>query len=348
MSVSLKKHSNNVTTRVIELGGFLHPTITPWILNAYRRAVLSQPKLVGKMYRSQYNKSFNRLAQLALHRIYYTQTTDIIRQLKPDTVVCTHPIPNIIISRLKRLGLDIPLCTVITDYDAHGTWVSPEVDKYLVSTNEVKQKLLERGIVEEKIEVTGIPVHPNFWEQPDKKEIRSKFNLKDMPTVLIMGGGWGIMKNLELFVRAASWRDKIQLIFVFGNNEKVRSKLAENAIFNHPNVHMLGFTKEIDKLMEISDLLMTKPGGMTCTEAMAKGIPMLFYNPIPGQEEENCNYFTEQGFGIEVKSSEDIDHWFELLQEQYNELSKRRSVISQAISKYNPNRCSRAIMEFLN
>ncbi|HEX7055903.1 MAG TPA: glycosyltransferase [Bacilli bacterium] len=347
LAVSLKKNSRDVLTKVIELGGFLHPTITPWIIGAYRRAVISRPKLVGKVYRSQYNKSINRLTQLVLHRFYYKQTTELIRQLRPDTVVCTHPFPNIIISRLKRLGLNVPLCTVITDYDAHGTWVSPEVDKYLVSTENVKQKLLARGIPDTKIEVTGIPVHPNFWEQHNKAEIRARFRLREMPTVLVMGGGWGVIKNEEMLIRAANWRDRIQLIFCLGSNEKFRAKLAEQEIFRHPNIHMLGFTKNIDQLMEVSDLLITKPGGMTCTEALTKGVPMLFYNPIPGQEEENCQYFTERGFGFELKKIEDVDHWFRLLLEQYSEFTCRRAKIAQAVSKYNPNRCSKTIMEFL-
>lgn len=332
----------------MELGAFLHPTLTPWILTAYRKTVLAQPRLVGMMYRSQYNKSLNRLAQLALHRIFYTQTADVLKQLKPDTVVCTHPIPNAVVSRLKRLGLKIPLCTLITDYDAHGTWIYPEVNKYLVSTPEVKQKLLQRDVPEEKIEITGIPIHPNFWEQHDKEEIRRKFNLHNMPTVLVMGGGWGMIKNEEWFDVMVEWRDRIQLIFCLGSNEKTKARLSENEKFTHPNVHLLGFTKEIDKLMEVSDLLITKPGGMTCTEAMAKGIPMLFYNPIPGQEEENSQYFTRQGYGRPIETTEDIHYWFRLMLDQYDTLVKRRTMFAETTADYNPFNCSQAILQFLN
>src|SRR5690606_26869544 len=125
--------SPHVQTRVLELGSFLHPTIAPLMFNAYRKTVTTSPKLYGKLYRSQYNKTLSRLTQLALHRIFYAHTAEIVRQLRPDTIVCTHPFPNAVISRLKRSGLDVPLCTVITDYDAHGTWVSPETNTYLVS-----------------------------------------------------------------------------------------------------------------------------------------------------------------------------------------------------------------------
>ncbi|HEY0827766.1 MAG TPA: glycosyltransferase [Bacilli bacterium] len=346
LAVSLRQLSPNIQTRVLELGGFLHPTIAPWVLSAYRKTLTSQPRLVGMMYRYQYKKSLNRLTQLALHRIFYTQTAAIIRQLRPDTVVCTHPIPNVIISRLKRLGLNVPLCTVITDYDAHGTWISPEVNKYLVSTPEVKQKLLMRGVASSKIQVTGIPVHPNFWEQHNKEDTRLQLNLKSMPTVLIMGGGWGLVSSKELNYMA-EWRDKIQMVFCMGSNEKGRLKLVENPLFQHPNIQILGFTNQIDKLMEVSDLLVTKPGGMTCTEAIAKGIPMLFYNPLPGQEEENSQYLTSQGYGEPMKSLDGIDYWFNLLVNQYPSIVKRRIVVTRALSRYNPKDCSQAILQLM-
>ena len=98
------------------------------------------------------------------------------------------------------------------------------------------------------------------------------------------------------------WREKVQIIFCLGNNDKVREEMERNPRFQHPNIRILGFTREIDKLMEVSDLLVTKPGGMTCTEGLAKGIPMLFHQPLPGQEEENCQYFTAQGLGEPIHS----------------------------------------------
>jgi len=349
LSVELRQSSSEMITRVIELGAFLHPTIAPWIFSAYRRTVTSQPKLYGMLYRNQYHKKLNRVAGLALHRLFYSQTKSVIEQLKPDIIVCTHPFPSIIVSRLKRAGLSIPLFTVITDYDVHGTWIDPSVDKYLVSTPEVRQHLLNRGVPDAHVEVTGIPVHPNFRQEHSKEQIRREFGLKAMPTVMVMGGGWGVFKKEEkdrLLSYIAKWSERIQLLICLGTNEKARKQLQEEEAFRHPNVHLIGFTREIDKLMDIADLLITKPGGMTCTEAMAKGIPMLFYSPIPGQEEKNCEYFQEQGYGQMITSPEMIDHWFKLLLEQRPELTKRRSDI-RSHQKYRTESCSAAIIEYL-
>lgn len=129
LSSSLRRVSPQVQTKVMELGSFLNPRMAPIIITAYKKTVSSQPRLIRMMYRSNYKKSLNRLTTLALHRMFYTDTIQVIKQLHPKVIVCTHPIPSAIISRIKRLNLlDVPLATVITDYDAHGTWISPEVN----------------------------------------------------------------------------------------------------------------------------------------------------------------------------------------------------------------------------
>jgi processive 1,2-diacylglycerol beta-glucosyltransferase len=349
LSVGIRQNSTEVITRVMELGAFLHPTIAPWIFSAYRRTVTAQPKLYGMFYRHQYKKSINRVAGLALHRIFYNQTKTIIQQLKPDIIVCTHPFPNMIVSRLKRSGLSVPLFTVITDYDAHGTWIDLQVDKYLVSTEAVRKKLMSRGIPESHVEVTGIPVHPKFNLEHSREQILTDFGLKEMPTVMVMGGGWGIFNKEEkerLLSYIAGWRDSIQLLICLGTNEKAREQLLAEEPFQHPNIHLIGFTPDINKLMDVSDLLITKPGGMTCTEAIAKGIPMLFYSAIPGQEDENCHYFEEQGYGQMIHSQEIIDHWFHLLLNENPAMVQRRSVVRQDL-RFRTQGCAKAITQYL-
>ncbi|EFU39075.1 Monogalactosyldiacylglycerol synthase [Paenibacillus vortex V453] len=345
LSSSLRQLSPSVQTKVLELGSFLNPKIAPLIISAYRKTITTRPRLVGYMYRHQ--KSFNRFTALALHRMFYTSTKNVVRQLRPDIIVCTHFIPSAVISRLKRLGTDVPLCTVITDYDAHDTWISPEVDRYFVSTPEVKRKLLNRGVSQAKIQVTGIPIHPDFWTHPGKEEIRERFQLSDMPTVLVMGGGWGIMNDEVVHEFLTRWRGEVQIIFCLGNNDKGREEMESNPRFQHPNIRILGFTREIDKLMEVSDLLVTKPGGMTCTEGLAKGIPMLFHQPLPGQEEENCQYFTAQGLGEPITSLEVIGKWMNKLLQHYDLIQLQRAKNLRNIERFHPMQSARSIIDML-
>ncbi|RUS47807.1 glycosyltransferase [Cohnella sp. AR92] len=347
LSVGLRQLSPHLQARVIELGTFLNPVIGPLVLSAYRRTVSKQPKLVGRIYRSYYDKGLNRVTRFALHRLFYGHVSNVVQQLKPDVIVCTHPFPNAVVSRLKQLGLKIPLLTVITDYDAHGTWTNPEVDKYLVSTQSVRNKLVARGITPDRVEVTGIPVHPNFWSPHNRAEILEQFELSDMPTVLIMGGGWGLLSSDQLLDYMTSYADNVQLIFCLGSNDKTREKLLADSRFRHPNIKVMGFTKEVSKLMDVSELLVTKPGGMTCTEGMAKGIPMLFYEPIPGQEEENLDYFVTQGFGELLMSTETVDRWFRLIQEPYKANQHRDSLLAIRNAEYTPAKCAETVLGLL-
>ena len=153
-----------------------------------------------------------------------------------------------------------------------------------------------------------------------------------MPTVLIMGGGWGLMaEEDEFFTHMTRWRDEVQRI-PHRHQRKSREAMLADPRFVHPNIRLLGFTREISKLMDASDLLVTKPGGMTCTEGMSKGIPMLFYKPIPGQEEENVEHFISSGFGEMLSSREGIDKWFSLIREPYKSDQYRRSLMTKVAS----------------
>lgn len=346
----IKKVSPHVHSRVIELGKFLNPTVAPLIFSAYRKTLSVQPKLVSLLYRTQYNKSLNGFTKLALHRIFYTQTAQVVSQLKPDAVICTHPFPNAVISRLKRQGLNIPLYTVVTDYDVHGTWINPEVNKYLVSTPQVKALLEIRGVDPSHIQITGIPVHPDFWEAGDKVKLREEMGLQNMPTALLMGGGWGLSFDEDHMKALTSWADRVQLVFCLGSNEKMIAKMKEMPCFQHPNIRILGYTREVSKLMDVSDVLITKPGGMTCTEALAKGLPMLFIPPIAGQEEENCEYFVQAGYGHVIHSADVITNRFRQLVEQASTQTESPLNVAHHSgnhSVYDPKCCAQAVHDLL-
>ncbi|MHA0856482.1 MGDG synthase family glycosyltransferase [Paenibacillus sp. CMAA1364] len=348
LASGMKKLYPNLQCKVIELGNFLNPTIGPWILSTYRKTVSTSPAIIGLLYRNRYDKSLTRLTQLALHRIFYTHTAQVILQLQPDVIICTHPLPNSVISRLKQQGMDIPLITLITDYDVHGTWISPEVNYYLASSPGVYNLLLERGVTPCRIQTTGIPVHPDFWVRGNKEQLREEFHLAQMPTVLVMGGGWGLTLKQDLLQQFVLWADQIQLIVCLGSNVKLIDKLKSNPAFHHTNIHIMGYTREISKLMDVSDLLITKPGGMTCTEGLAKGIPMLFFQAIPGQEEQNSQFFVNHGLAETIHSPDVIDTWFSRLTKQYKDQKADQPQVKPIESYYQPQYCAQKVIDIIN
>lgn len=349
LAAGLKRIDPHIRTKVLELGTLLNPTLAPWIQSAYRLTVTTSPALVGLFYRIQYEKPVSRLTRLALHKLFYHHAARLIRNMDPDLIICTHPIPGAIVSRLKASGLDVPLFTLITDYDAHASWINPEIDRYFVSTPEVEHLLLQRGITSETVHVSGIPVHPDFWTKRDKASVRSELGIKNMPTVLVMGGGWGLLVKDELIAKLSEWKDRIQIVCCMGSNEKLASKLRSHPDLQHPNFRVLGYTREISKWMDASDLLITKPGGMTCTEGLAKGIPMLFYESIPGQEEKNREYFVKIGRGDELSSEHVLDAWFRKITSvcPAEESRPAGTIPFPEASVYSPDRCAKQIAELL-
>lgn len=307
LAAGLEMTDSRIQAHVLELGSFLNPRIAPFIHAAYRAAVSNNPEMIGKLYRNQYEKPLNGLSVFALHKLFYSHAYETIEQLKPNFIICTHPIPCAIISRLKESGLDIPMYTVITDYDAHSSWIHPGVDCYFVSTPEVRSLLIQRGVRSESIQVTGIPVHPDFWSKQDKELVRHHLELKNLPTVMMMGGGWGLLYNEAIIKTIAAWRDHVQFICCTGSNDKLAARLNSQPELQHPHIRVLGFTTEVSKWMDASDILVTKAGGMTCTESMAKRLPMLFYDSIPGQELKNQEYFIKIGYGLALSSTALLD-----------------------------------------
>lgn len=307
LAAGLEITDSRIQARVLELGSFLNPRIAPMFHAAYRTAISTNPGMIGKLYRNQYEKPLGGFSVLALHKLFYSQAYQTIQELKPDFIICTHPIPCAIVSRLKESGLEIPMYTLITDYDAHSSWIHTGVDCYFVSTPEVRSLLMQRGVRSEAIQVTGIPVHPDFWTKQDKGLVRSQLELADLPTVMMMGGGWGLLYNEALIKTISAWREHVQFICCTGSNDKLAVRLNRLSELQHPHIRVLGFTTEISKWMDASDLLVTKAGGMTCTESMAKRLPMLFYDSIPGQELKNQEYFVKNGYGLALSSTDLLD-----------------------------------------
>ncbi len=344
LAVHLRAADPRVVPKVLELGSFFHPALAPMAFALFRRTLIKQPKLYGAIYKHYYNKPFNRLARLAIHRLFYAQTAALLRDFQPDVIVSTHPFPSAVISRMKRNGLTIPLCTVITDYDAHSAWIQAETDSYLVPSQEVKNALIAKGVHHHQIEATGMPILPSFFRRPDKAAIRSRFALRAMPTVLIMGGGWGLLNEPHLLDAALEWSDHVQIILCLGSNTSTLRQLRAEPRMNHPNIRLLGYTNHIHQLMDVADLLITKPGGMTCTEAYTKGLPMLLSKPLPGQEEGNYAHFLSLGIAEQLQSEETIHRRFADLVSPIPSLYSYASTVQSSQANVNPVRCADAVL----
>lgn len=227
----------------------------------------------------------------------------MIADKKPDILVFTHPFPAGAAALLKRQHrLNIPLVGVITDFAIHQLWVYPQIDAYFVAASPLKKMLIEQGIDEEKITVSGIPVRHAFkqavWHWDEEHEAHKN--------ILIMGGGLGMGSIRQSLVHLDTLDDVDSFTVVTGYNADLYDEIYQlRRELRHP-VKLLGYTNRIAELMVAASLLVTKPGALTCTEAATVQVPMVLYSPIPGQEEANATYMQEKGCACWVKGQDNM------------------------------------------
>ncbi|MGJ7545434.1 MGDG synthase family glycosyltransferase [Variovorax sp. LT1R16] len=224
-----------------------------------------------------------------------------VRRVQPDAVVCTHFLPAELLMRERRRGrIDYPVWLQITDYDLHNMWLVPEMTGYLAATEEVAFRLRARGIPAERIHVTGIPVMPAFSE-PDAPALARATCAAALgldpshPILLMASGGAGVGDLPSMVERVLATSDQAQVIAVAGRNVEAHGRLQALAARHPGRMVAIGFTDEMHKLMAAADLVVTKPGGLTVSECLALGKPMLLISPIPGQEEHNAGFLMEEG-----------------------------------------------------
>lgn len=303
----------SIRTEILELSQKLHPLTTTLMFHSYIKMIIMFPPLWRKMYQYKQNKPLSNWVKFIIYHIFHREIEVLLDQVKPHLIICTHPFSSSSASRLKRLGYPFTLCTVITDFHVHRAWVHPEVDVYLVPSDEVKYQLINMGIQRNRIVVTGIPIRSIFWTKKNKQEVRQKLKLRDLPTVMVMGGGLGLGGIYQLAHTLLKWKEELQMVICTGSNEKLKRSLTQDEKFHHPHIHILGFVEIIDEWMEASDLLITKPGGLTCFEALVKGVPMLLYQPIPGHEEKNSDFLVNNHLAIRIDTQNEVDVWMQKL-----------------------------------
>lgn len=275
---------------------------------AYIEMVNSMPEVLGWMYDSLDKPWENERRRLALDRLNAQPFIGLLKREKPDLAVCTHFLPSEIISWLTAKGkIDFPQSIVVTDFDAHAMWLCRNYANYFVALDETRAHLEKLGIDAPKITVSGIPIDPVFEETKDRGAMRSKFGLApDRLTILVSAGGFGVGKIEPLLRALSELRSPAQIVAVCGRNEELRTelvKLAKSELDNERvRFHPIGFTSEMDEYMSASDLIVGKPGGLTTSEALAKGLVFCVVNPIPGQEERNSDHLLETGCAIKCNN----------------------------------------------
>lgn len=257
---------------------------------------------------SKFNDKTQKLLSIKLNKILQTY--------KPDLIISTHPFSSHMCAVLKKKKkINTKIATVITDYAPHSQWLmySAYIDYFFVAHDGMKEDLLKRGIQENQIKVTGIPLSNKFLAHYNKEKILSEFNLStNKRTVLFFAGGeqgFGKDKIFNMLESIIKTFPTLQIIAISGKNEKIKKQFDElvSQTNSDETVKVIKYTNKIPELMSVSDLVITKPGGLTTTESLASGLPIIVIHPIPGQEEENAEFLEKKGVAIWIRKNDNIE-----------------------------------------
>lgn len=310
----IKANYSDVETNIVDCVEYVNKFVNKITTKAYSDMAKRVPWAWGYVYKksekgiiAKFSNDSNKLMAYKLNKL--------IEEFNPDYIISTHPFSSQMCAYLKKKGkCNFKLATVTTDYAPHDQWLlyHEQVDFFFVAHDGMKKALIQKGINENKIYVTGIPLSNRFLQHYNKKEILSEFNLQDTKkTVLFFAGGkmgLGKSKTLEILKILAEDFKNLQIIAISGKNKEMYEQFKEIVTItkSEASIKVLEFTDKIPELMTISDLVISKPGGLTTTESLASGLPIIIINPIPGQEEENAEFLEERKVGIWIKKGDNI------------------------------------------
>jgi processive 1,2-diacylglycerol beta-glucosyltransferase len=270
------------------------------------------PRVWGLLYKSLEQPRIHRGTtplRHALDRINVRRLVAYIDRVRPTAVVCTHFLPLEALGPRRRRGaLSCPLSCVITDFTAHPFWAIDGIDRTFVATPGVREELASWGVPHESIQVTGIPIAPQFANGPlDRAEARAQLGIeKERPTVLLMGGGNGVGPLAALAERLAALPMAPQLLVVCGRNARLRMRVRAVAEGAPGRVRTFGFTDQVPALLSAADVIVTKAGGLTCSESLAMRTPLVVFRPTPGQEEKNSLALALVGAAVRATSFDQV------------------------------------------
>jgi 1,2-diacylglycerol 3-glucosyltransferase len=271
------------------------------VSGGYEKSAQYIPKVYGKVYDVSDQKIIRKTFDYNFVITYMERT--IRKKIENDDIthiISTHPFTGIAVSRLKeKEKIDIPLYSLITDYTVHLTHVTDEIDKYIVAHEDTVSMLEDLGVSPEKIYPFGIPTDMKDYSDDEIKEFKKENSIDDRFTVLVVGGSFGA-GNIKAVYKQLLKIDDINIIIICGRNEALRERLQRKVKYMNKSdsVKIVGFTNEIEKYYQSSNIIVTKPGGLTVTECIQKGLPMIIPFYIPGQEEGNKDFVVNNQMGL--------------------------------------------------
>jgi len=333
---ALHQLAPSIETLNINSFNYTNPILEKVINRAYMGVIKRTPEVWDYLYDNpKVLKNTQKLREM-IHKFNTGKLMTLLDEFRPHAVICTQAFPcGMVADYKKSFNLDTRIIGVLTDYAPHSYWIYDNVDRYIVPSEATAKKLVDNGIDPARVAQFGIPIDSKFRERLDKAKIAEKLSLrKNIPCVLIMGGTQGLGPIGEVVRILDRSSMELQIVIATGTNKKLYKWLNKRFSASRKNIAIFPYAENIDELMEISTVIITKPGGITTAEALAKGIPMLILNSLPGQEAMNTKYLLEEGVAVKVNTPEDV---VAVLEELLYNRNKLRLMSDKAKSLSKPN-----------
>ena len=332
----LEKNYNDVNVEMIDCMKYISNALEKITTGAYKEMAKKLPGLWGHIYMNSQKGPLGHISSRA-NKIMAIKLKNLILEKSPDFIISTHPFSSQMVSYLKRKGkINCKLATILTDFASHEQWLVGHefTDLFFVSNDNMEKELIDFGVEKSKIYVTGIPMSERFFEKFDRVKVCSEFNLDPNKNVILFfgGGEFGLGKDrtTQIFRSLISNATNYQIVAIAGKNEKMKQEFERivSQKKKEETIKVLPFTDKVPELMSISDLVITKPGGLTVSESLASHLPLIVINPIPGQEEENAEFLENAGCSIWLKKNDNVE---KVLSSVLNDEAKLEELKSNSI-----------------
>lgn len=306
---ALKAISPNTHVFNINAFNYTNPISEKIVNRLYMGIIKKTPGIWDYLYdNASVMKKIDKIKEI-IHRYNSPKLKKLFDEFKPNVVACSQAFPCGMVADFKKIyNSSLPLVAILTDYVPHSYWVYNNIDYYVTPSQEVMQRLINKGVAEKYIKPLGIPFDHKFNHSVNKEQVFKNYKLNPgLPTILIMGGGQGIGPIRAAVTALDKSKAEFQEIVITGVNKKLYHQLKKTIKHCKKKILLLGYVENINELMSISSMIITKPGGITTAEALTKSLPMIIIKPIPGQEESNTAYLIEKGAAIRLDNLKDLN-----------------------------------------
>lgn len=298
-----------IDCRTLDTFEYINPILGGSIDKGYLMSTKFTPGVYGKVYRYADKEEGGDHGKFSVIRITNSvlskKLITFLRDYDPDVIVCTHVFAAQLMTEINKKETYYKTIGIVTDFTIHPFWEDTDIDYYVTASKQLNYQARKKGIDEAKIIPTGIPIHRKFAKKMDKTAARKLLGLENKTTLLIISGSMGFGNVMDNIMRLDRMDMDFQIISVCGNNRSLKEDIDNLEI--KKDIYNFGFVDNIDVLMDASDCIITKPGGLTSSEALAKGIPMILSYPIPGQEERNMEFLINNGAAMYTSDTYHVD-----------------------------------------